>query len=259
MFVGTMVEGVFAVVLVGFWAGGLPVIMDPDNRIAAASIGLVGGVTGIVNSNLYFASWICLGQSMWILGHFLQEKANKDFVNDTTTKTAKWYGLMAFSIVLIASCSKYHKNNNCGDTFFKDTDQCTRNKFGISLGALGITIGIAMALLTAKGTLAVMYELIVSTVSLILFTFGVGYMTFGSGPATTIGNQYFSIWLAFICCVSLFSESSREYIATFNKEEGATAVPSKCKETEEAAETVTGTKIDEEMPEGPTEAMEVKA
>jgi hypothetical protein len=53
MFVGTMVEGVFAVVLVGFWAGGLPVIMDPDNRIAAASIGLVGGVTGIVNSNLY--------------------------------------------------------------------------------------------------------------------------------------------------------------------------------------------------------------
>jgi cytochrome bd-type quinol oxidase subunit 2 len=201
-------------------------------------------VTLLINS----ASWICIGLSTWILVHFLQEKTKKDIVKDTNTKTAYWCALMAVSIVLIASCAQYHKNNNCGQAYFKDTDQCTRNSYGMFLGASGVIIGIVMAILTAKSTLKVMYEMIVASVSLILFTFGVGFMTFGSGPATTIGNQYFSIWLAFICCISLLFESIREYIAECNKEEGA---------TKEATETGTATKLDEEKPEGPTEAIEV--
>jgi hypothetical protein len=51
-FVGTMVEGVYALVLVGFWVAGIPVIMDTGNGIAAASIGFgLGDV--IINCNLY--------------------------------------------------------------------------------------------------------------------------------------------------------------------------------------------------------------
>jgi hypothetical protein len=149
---------------------------------------------------------------MWIWGHYAQEAAGKDVASKLSPKIAKWFCLVACSIVLLASSSKYHKDNGCTN----GSSTCRRNNYAISLGCVGIIIGLAMAALTRMGKLAILTEVIVSTLSLILFTFGVGYITFGAGPAITIGNLYFSAWLSFSVCVSLFSECVREFVASLH-------------------------------------------
>lgn len=46
----------------------------------------------------------------------------------------------------------------------------------------------------------------------IIWSFGLGFITFGSGPGQNIGNLYFATWGSFILSVLLAGESIREYL-----------------------------------------------
>jgi len=48
---------------------------------------------------------------------------------------------------------------------------------------------------------------------LVGWTFAVGYITFGTGPARTVGNLYFSTWASFISACALASSGMQTVLA----------------------------------------------
>ena len=194
---------------------------------------------------------------MAIGGSLLQEVTDRNFVTQTAQNTLKWYALMVCSIVVMVSSAKIHKNFSCkNDEFLYDFVKqiCKRNKFAISLGVLGTVIGLVMSVLTSKG-ITTLQELVVSIVTLIFFTFGVGFITFGEGSGTVIGNLYFSTWFSFSLSVSLFIHCARDIGAPPNKDEPNLAVEIVEKDD---AHMKMEPEVDEEVPEGPAEVTEMK-
>ena len=207
------------------------------------------------------SSWICFGLIMAISGHLLQEVTGRDFVGQTASNTLKWYALMACSIVLMASSIKLHKFARCKDAIneFSGTQACARNSYAISLGVLGTVIGLVMSFLTSNG-IPILAELVVSTLTIFFFTFGVGFITFGiEAPARFIGNLYFSTWFSFSVSASLFGQCACDFVVSLQKNE-----PNAPTETEanivakDDADKKMEPEVDEEIPEGPAEAMELK-
>lgn len=209
-FIGTKIEQGMAALLLVLWAAGLVYIMDPDLEMAVTNS---LGRPMIFNSNLYFSSWISFALIMLINGILAQEQASstRDLAAQTSPKTMKWFALAGCAMVMLASSITFHRSFNCKSSGNSE-EACIRNKFAISLGFFGALFGIIMSYLTYKGLLKVLHELIVSVVTLILFTLGVIEITFGPGPGATIGNLYFSTWLAFIAGVTLLSQCVHEYV-----------------------------------------------
>lgn len=202
--------------LIAFWGAGLPVIMKPGNRIATNPDGV------IVNANLYFFSWLSFGACLFLSGSLMQESAGID-VTKTPPKTARWFGLAAASLVVMGASARLFKNECNGNfsvaSFNADgqghdpaSKYCTRCKLGISIGVIGFVIALVMTYLSKLG-LTVLIELVVSTILLAMWCFGVGYITFGTAPGSFIGNLYFACWICFILCVFLFAQGFREFMS----------------------------------------------
>jgi len=193
--------------LLAFWGAGLPVIMNPERGIAVEG-------DEVVNANLYFFSWLSLAAIVFLAGHLLQEWTGmnaRDVLNTAASpKTGKWYGLAASSMVVMVSCIRIFRAENCsGD----DLEYCKRAKFGISVGVLSFLASLGLACTLAKATMVSFLELLATTVMLTFWCFGVGFITFGSAPGSRIGNLYFSTWISFIIIVVIFGQVFRDFLS----------------------------------------------
>eukprot|EP00545_Synedropsis_sp_CCMP1620_P014187 CAMPEP_0119015440 /NCGR_PEP_ID=MMETSP1176-20130426/11013_1 /TAXON_ID=265551 /ORGANISM="Synedropsis recta cf, Strain CCMP1620" /LENGTH=315 /DNA_ID=CAMNT_0006968731 /DNA_START=69 /DNA_END=1016 /DNA_ORIENTATION=+ len=209
-FIGTKIEGAISSILVVFYCAGLPTIMNPEKGFAV-STGMFP-IPTVRNSNLYFFSWISFICILYIQGHWMQEVTGRDIASEITPKYAKWGGLFAASIVVLASSSKIHIDT-CKD-FGKGSEFCKRTNYAISLGVLGTVIAMVAIFLMKTGKMSPMMESGTAFLALILYTFGVGFITFGNGPATTISNLYFAVWIGFALTIFLFFECFREFMAS---------------------------------------------
>ena len=186
--------------LIAFWGAGLPVIMNPNNAIAVA------GET-VIDANLYFFSWLSFASVIYLSGSLAQETVGID-VTKTPSKSARWYGLCASSLVVMGASVRLFKAEDCTNG---SQELCKRTKFAISAGTIGFFFALVMTYLTQKG-LAIIVETVATMILLALWCFGVGYITFGSAPGAQIGNLYFATWISFIICVFLFGQCFREVI-----------------------------------------------
>lgn len=211
-FIGTKIEGAISSILVVFYCAGLPTIMNPEKAFAVT--GFLGPPT-VINSNLYFFSWISFICILYIQGHWMQEVTGRDVASEISPKYAKWGGLCAASIVVLASASKIHIDLSCG-ALRKGSEFCNRTNYAISLGALGTVIAMVATFLMKTGKLSQMMESVTAFLMVILYTFGVGFVTFGDGPATNISNLYFATWIGFLLTIFLFFECFREFMASRN-------------------------------------------
>lgn len=190
--------------------------MNPNNGIAVAEPKQNEIAPVVLNANLYFFSWLSFGTTVYLVGSLLQETCG--VVNlAVAKKTARWFSLSAASVVVMGTAVRTLKASECGNT---DVDEdlypaqlCRRTKFAIALGAIGFVFAAAMCYITQKGVLGLMPETILTTLQLVVWCFGVGYITFGESPGNTIGNLYFSTWISFILAVALFGQCFREYVA----------------------------------------------
>jgi hypothetical protein len=191
--------------------------MDPDRNIAVAKPDAVNTEIAptVLNANLYFFSWLSLAATIYLSGSLLQEFWGVD-VRTTPTKSARWYGITASSLVVLGSCVRTFNAAHCSEPMENDAEVkfCRRTKFGISMGVIGFFFAATMTALIQKMTLTVLADFGITTFQLILWCFAVGYITFGVSPGATIGNLYFSTWIAFILAVFLFAQSFREYVAS---------------------------------------------
>jgi len=184
------VESVTASFLVIFWAASLPFIMDPGNNIAVTSTNFA-----IVNANLYFFSWAAFGYSLLIFAQVASEIAVRDLTKPNG-KIAKWLGLLVSSIIVVASSSQY-RSASCPSEL-DGLSTCRRNSYAISVGALGLVIPAVVLVLMILKRMVVKLEFGISSLMFLLYTFAVGFVTFGDGPASkSVSNLYFSTWVGF--------------------------------------------------------------
>mmetsp|Transcript_23724 Transcript_23724/g.49253 ORF Transcript_23724/g.49253 Transcript_23724/m.49253 type:complete len:321 (-) Transcript_23724:225-1187(-) len=209
IFVGTLFEIAMATVVIAFWGIGLPTMMKPDNAIAVA-----GNI--ILNANLYFFSWISFVVTIFLVMSLVREKLGVD-VRQTPGKHMRWFFLVASSLVVMGSAVRIHKAESveCGnsESALHGSSFCKRTNFAISLGVSTFFFGLIIMFMLMKHLLATMIELGTTTILLILWTFGVGFVTFGGSdaPGATIGNLYFSTWISFILSLMLFGNSLQEF------------------------------------------------
>jgi hypothetical protein len=175
--------------------------MNPNNSIAVS-------YTEVDNANLYFSSWACFCCCLWIVGSQAQETFGFD-ITQVAPRKAKAYGLVASSLVVMGSSIRIFNSFKCYRTEMSGVDVCRQTKFAISAGVIGFCIAVTWTVAAHMGLTQLNYELYGSSVLLVLWVFGLAFITFGRGPGHAIGNLYFATWISLIISIFLFSESLR--------------------------------------------------
>lgn len=195
------VEGIFAILLLIFWIGSLPCIMDPNANIAVTRF-------VIVNANLYFFSWTSFIASTFLFVQAIDDVIGKDVVSKATPKILKLVGSFVTSIVVTAAASQFH-SGACA----LSSSMCSRNAYAISVGVLGMLISGTSIGLVAFNKMTLLIELCLSSLIFFFYIFAVGFVTFGDGPAAQfVSNLYFSIWIGFVLCLLLSIDSFKDYM-----------------------------------------------
>ena len=210
-FVSQLPEFVVLLLLTGFWGAGLPVLMNPKHNICLTNQQDEGIV--IINANLYFFSWLSFAAILYLTGSCAQESAGYD-VTSTPPQSARWYGLCASSVVVMGSAVRAYKSSLCKMSEFGGQEYCKRTKFAIAAGTCSFVISAVVTILIHQtAALQLPVETGFTTLLLVFWCFGVGYITFGNSPGATISNLFFGAWISFILAVFLFARNFREMIA----------------------------------------------
>jgi hypothetical protein len=143
------------------------------------------------------------------MGSLVQESMGFD-VRQTPGKVARWFGMMVSSLIVMGSSVRAFTTTECGSL---TSTYCRRTKWSVSVGVLGFGLALTMLILHhMQRKLTVQAETGIGLVQLIMWCFGVGFITFGESPGGTIGNLYFSAWISFILSSVIFSTNFREYV-----------------------------------------------
>jgi hypothetical protein len=208
LFVGRLLEGALSLFMVILWCAGLPPVMNPDNSIAVT--GAYNAPT-IINPNLFFFSWVAFAFSIYIFGSYLQEATGRELSVDSSSKHVKFAGILAASVVILVTASNIHTDADCNDSKIAGDEFCKRNKFAVSLGAVGVFFTLFAMLLTFCNKMVVLTERVYSLVVVGMATAGVALITFDEGSGTQMSNLYFATWALFALCVLLSAQIAREF------------------------------------------------
>ena len=189
------------------WGLGIAVIMNPKRGIASS-------FTAVVNANLYFSSWACFCCCIWLVGSLAQEMFGFD-VTRTSPKRAKAYALVASSLVVMGSSVRIFSSFQCSRAEMQGVAVCARTKFAISAGVVGFLISIIWTIAVHVGLKVPFFELFGSLILLIIWIFGLSFITFGDGPGHSIGNLYFATWICLILSIFLFAEAFTEVLGAY--------------------------------------------
>jgi hypothetical protein len=181
--------------------------MDPSNEFALA-------LSGILNANLYFFSWGGLVMSYLVLVSYLNEcyikNKNKNLLSFDNTSAWGWLCLTSF--ITMVSSVRLYTAIACHIHF---AVSCPRAAWGISLGVLSGLLAVIPPICHAYMTsdhVPKYLEAIISVINVIMWTFGIAYLTFGTGPGTPMGNLYFFTWGSFLLAVYLVSNSLSPFL-----------------------------------------------
>lgn len=71
---------------------------------------------------------------------------------------------------------------------------CDRTKYAVAVGAIGMVIAFLSVVASIMDKMGRAMEIGATVLSTILYFFGVIFLTSASGPASSFGNMYFSVW-----------------------------------------------------------------
>mmetsp|Transcript_29142 Transcript_29142/g.61338 ORF Transcript_29142/g.61338 Transcript_29142/m.61338 type:complete len:320 (+) Transcript_29142:145-1104(+) len=218
MFVGTIAEGIAALILVGMWAGCLPVVMDPSYGLGQMYVGksAYGAETAdyqatISNANLYFTAWGCGVCALTVLAMYVRERLGGGVTGGGMGYTAKWYLLMLASVVVIIESMRF-KKDVCAIEGGTEDVTCARNTYGLITGCIGLAISFFISLFSSLGKDSALITTASSFLMAALYTVCAGLLTFENGPATYVGNHYFSAWAGFFISFAVFGSVLKEFL-----------------------------------------------
>jgi len=224
LFVGTIVEGIVALILVGLWAGALPVIMDPFNGLAQMYVGKNDGDSNdyqavISNANLFFMGWGSAICSLIILSMYIKERLGGGG-GMGMAYTSKWYLLMVASVIVIIESMRFQKQV-CTLEGGTEKQTCARNTYGLITGIIGLVISFLISLFSSLGKDSALITTVAGFIMAVLYTICAGLLTFENGPATYVGNHYFSAWAGFFVSFAVFGTVLKEFLGVGGHEAAA--------------------------------------
>ncbi|KAG7337622.1 hypothetical protein IV203_033467 [Nitzschia inconspicua] len=157
----------------------------------------------ISNANLFFFSYASLIFSLLLLGSWFEQKNGEE----STPTALGWVLLTSTSLIVMSSSIKVLQEDDCR----RDASPyCNRTRFGIFGGMASGAMALIVVLL--RKHVPMNCQAVVGFLLLILWACGVSYITFGSGPGTTLGSLYFATWSSFFICINLTATAANEYI-----------------------------------------------
>lgn len=217
VFVGTIFEGLFSLVVVAMWAGSLPIIMDPSNGLAQMYVGKSSSSSDVAdyqatisNANLYFTSWGAGVCALSVLAMYVRERlGGQGGMGDGYT--SKWYLLMLASAIVIIESMRF-KNQVCSIEGGTESVTCGRNIYGLITGCIGLALSFLISLFSSLGKDSALITTIFGFIMAILYTVCAGLLTFDNGPATYVGNHYFGAWAGFSLSFAIFGNVLKEFL-----------------------------------------------
>jgi hypothetical protein len=171
-----------ATIVMGLWVVAIAFIQNPQNDIATTN---TGTAEIILYANLYFFSWLTFLVAVYIVGTSFQD------VFRFGPKFSQWVLLLTASVVLM-STSISVKEEICSNDNAPMT--CDRTQYAIAVGAIGMVIAFLAVVASIMDKMGRTMEIGATLLSTILYFFGVIFLTSASGPASSLGNMYFSVW-----------------------------------------------------------------
>lgn len=189
--VGNSVENAISSLVVALWVVAIAFIQNPKN---GAATGINDqGQEYIIYANLYFFSWLNFIAATYLFGNVMRD----NFAYNP--KFSQWVLLFAASMVLTATSVAVHED------VCEKADQviCGRLKYATSVGSLGIIFTFIAIVSTMMGWMNRILEIGASVLCCVFYFFGVVFLTTAKGPASTLGNMYFSVWGGCFCSFTL--------------------------------------------------------
>lgn len=217
IFVGGILEGLVALLSVGVWSGALPIIMDPSNGLAQMYVGKSSETSAVAdyqatisNANLYFTSWCAGACALTVLAKYIRGRlGGKSGMGDGYT--SKWYLLMLASVIVIIESMRF-KDQVCSIPDGTEKVTCGRNVYGLITGCVGLVLSFLISLFSSLGRDSALITTIFGFIMAILYTVCAGLLTFDNGPATYVGNHYFSAWAGFFLSFAIFGNVLKEFL-----------------------------------------------
>lgn len=215
--VGGILEGLLALCTVGVWSGSLPIIMDPSNGLAQMYVGKSSETSAVAdyqatisNANLYFTSWGAGVCALSVLAKYIRERlGGTSGMGDGYT--SKWYLLMLASVIVIIESMRF-KDQVCSIEDGTEKITCGRNIYGLVTGCVGLVLSFLISLFSSLGRDSALITTIFGFIMAILYTVCAGLLTFDNGPATYVGNHYFSAWAGFFLSFAIFGNVLKEFL-----------------------------------------------
>lgn len=205
LIVGTKIEGIIAAILVIFWIATVSVVTDSRRGLAVDEFGAVE------SGNLYYFSWAGFICSVILLVNYFRHVFNVDVATEIRTRSARltsWSGLLATSLVVMGSSANYF-DTTCGG---EQDEKCSRAVFGIVLGAIMTLSSVGIVGLKIATTKApFLIEVAVSVLSIIMYGFGVAFITSQKGPGAPLGNLYYFTWISFLVSFLIAASCYEDY------------------------------------------------
>jgi len=205
-----------AVFLLLVWAAGLPVIMNPSNSIAVS-------LTQVDNANLYFSAWgafvgifiICGSLAKEMFGYNMFQMAG----SVANSQRGHWYALLGASVIVLGSSIRVLKSFKCNLEVMQSAPTCRETKFAISASVFATLVALGATYGSVRGLIVAFQECMLAGIMMILWCFGLIFVTFGEGPGHSIGNLFFATWACFLLSVLLTAETYRAYVASMYQHE----------------------------------------
>lgn len=239
MFVGTLIEGLLALIALALWAGCLPVVMDPRKGLAQMYVGkqsdeVIDYQPIISNANLYFCSWgaaICV---LSVFAQYVRERlgGSSRGGNGGMGYTNLWYLLGLASVVVVIEGMRF-KNQVCVIDGGAETATCGRNTYGLVTGIIGLIVSVIISLFSSFGKDSALVTTVSSFLCAILYTICAGLLTFDKGPATYVGNQYLAAWSGFFLSFAIFGSVVKEFMGVAGGPTSGTSANNDGEEDEE--------------------------
>ena len=94
-----------------------------------------------------------------------------------------------------------------------------------SPGIIGLVVSALISILSSCGKDSALVTTISGFVMAVLYTICAGLLTFENGPATFVGNQYFSAWAGFFLSFAVFGSVLREFLGVGGGANASAAAP----------------------------------
>lgn len=197
-FVSSLIELVFAMIVVCVWIFALPMITTPDEGLS------VDRNFRVDNANLYFASWGSFIFAMILLASVGNERG-VSAARDSFAR--RWLWLVVSSLVVMAASSRYFGGVCQNNIYMRNGEFCNELKVGVTLSVVSAFVAGVMTLLLWFTPERIPIEMVggyLCMCMLVLWGAMVAFLTFDYGPGATVGNIFFGVWISAIVTLDLF-------------------------------------------------------